>query len=56
MTEQERKAMARRVTICRLANNITQRARKLADDPEKVAEVLPVLKGLMRELEEAART
>ncbi len=51
--EDERKAMQRRVTICRLANNISLMSKKLASDPEKVAELLPQLKVLVRQLEEA---
>ena len=51
--DQEIKAMQRRVTICRLANNISKISKKLAGDPEKVTELLPQLKVLMRQLEEA---
>lgn len=47
----EREAMERRVTICRLSNNISLMAKKLAEDPEKVTELLPQLKALMRQLE-----
>ncbi len=47
--------MARRVTITRLANCISQQVRKVARDPEKAKEVLPNLKYLVAELEKAAK-
>lgn len=53
MNEQdERKAMARRVAIVRLANNIMQHARKIAQDPGRIAELLPELKKLVQQLEQ----
>lgn len=47
--------MQRRVTVCRLANGISQLARKVAGDPELAAELLPQLKALVRQLEEAGK-
>lgn len=48
----EREAMQRRVTICRLANNISQHAKKIAQDPEVVTRLLPQLKLLVKQLAE----
>lgn len=53
--DQEIKAMRRRVTICRIANNITQQARKIGQDPEKVTELIGQLKALVRQLEETGK-
>jgi hypothetical protein len=51
--EEELKAMAYRVLVRRIAGDIRQHAKKIADDPENLGGLLPQLKIYVRALEDA---